>query len=115
MSYTRKRPQPLSAELEYYLQQAKGILGTSKVILEDPALPEVTAIVLELHKMEQPKVRPGAPPPPKVPGIGLKNAVKPLKAYRYVMRNKWVLPVAALAILGLPFVAGYMTGKRRRT
>jgi hypothetical protein len=98
-----------------YLNRATTTLEAAKNILDDPYLPEVTQIVLDLHKLEQPKaLPPGAPAPPKVPGIGLKNVVTPLRAYRYTRQHKWVVPVAALAAIGLPLLFGYALGRRRR-
>lgn len=93
-------------------RSAKGVISTiggtldaAKVILEDPALPEVTYLVLRLNKLEQ---KPGE----TVRGVGLNKVVTPLKVY-VAAREKPILGYAILAgILGLPFLAGYFTGKR---
>lgn len=88
-------------------------VGTVGNIASDPYLPEVTCLVGELSAL-----RHGQTPTPcgktqrGLPGgVGLEDAVTPLRAYVYAKQNPWVFPVAVLAILGVPFLVGYSIGK----
>ena len=113
----------------------KDLLGGANDILSDPALPEVTKLILKLNDLQQAApvkvtvktpAKPGAKPvakpvvkqivkpAAKVPGIGLSNIVLPLKAYVYTQEHSWVIPVAIGAVLAIPFLIGYKVGKRRK-
>lgn len=114
MSYVKRRSlrrtaPTLGATVESYLQRGESVLAAAKQILDDPALPQVTGIVMDLHKLEQ---KPGQP---TTPGIGLKRVVKPFMFYYYTRKNSWVLPVVAIALIGIPFFLGFQVGKRRKT
>lgn len=102
----RSRRQALSGVQET-ISKAKDVLTAANTILNDPALPEVTSIVMELHKMEPPS-KTGKPSP----GIGLRRVVPALKAYRYAAKHKWVLPTVVAGALIVPFFLGYAVGKR---
>jgi hypothetical protein len=96
------------------VDKASPVLSVAKNVLEDPALPEVTSLMLKLHALEQKKPKPGAPPPPPVKGIGLQKAIVPLRLYVSV-RQEPILGYAAVAgILAVPFFAGYLFGRRRK-
>lgn len=96
-------------------QATGGILDTigsaataaSKVI-EDPALPEVTSLVLRLNATNKST---GGRPPAK--GIGLSAAVTPLKGFLYYRQHPWLVPAGVLAILGVVFYSGTRYGKKR--
>lgn len=91
-----------------YVTKGATALSTAKTILDDPALPKVASIVVELHNLEPPG--PGGLP---APGIGLNKLVVPLKAYIYTRRHKWAFPLAVFVGLGVPFLLGYAAGRRR--
>ena len=95
-------------------QQALGvdILGLASQVAQDPCLYEVTELVKRLVALGGHEEALGAVTPTR--GVGLCRAVKPLKVAIYLRQNKWVLPVAGLALVGGIFAAGYFTGKSRR-
>jgi len=88
-------------------------VSAATAIVTDPCLPEVSRLVLRLHALEQAPVKPGAPPPKPTLGIGLCNAIKPLRAVVYVKERPWVLPLGAVAIVGGLVGLGFMLGKAR--
>lgn len=92
----------------------KSFSAASKVI-EDPYLPEVADLVLELHALEQPKAKPGKPPSAPVKGVGLSRVVKPLRFYVGLRRKgSWVVPAILAGTVGLIFATGYLTGRKKR-
>jgi hypothetical protein len=97
-------------DINAYLGKAGAALDSVKVILDDPALPQVTGIVMDLHRLEQPGGKGDS-----IKGIGLKRLVTPLKAYRYTRQHSWALPVAMAAVVALPFAIGYALGKGKRS
>lgn len=134
MSYSLKDPPSLGLAWEdvaqaaaKYLPQAKDYIqkaGTGaqagKAILDDPYFPEVTCHLLRLRAITK-----GQNPGPRCPstvttpqmlrkGIGLQYAAKPLRAVVYTREKPWVVPVAALALVGVPFLVGLKLGKGRR-
>lgn len=80
-----------------------GAIGAATEILRDPALPLIIGDIAKLHDLEQPTS--GA----EVPGIGLRRIVKPLHWYVYSVEHPWVLPVAVVAVLAIPFLIGRAT------
>lgn len=82
------------------------LTSAAKYILEDPALGQIGEMIVELHRLEQRRPTVSQPTPPSTPGIGLQRFVLPLKAYVYVRRNPWVLPVGVAALLAIPFLLG---------
>lgn len=133
MSYhDLKRRQSLGIDAAEALSRAKSLIKAGTNILEDPALPRVTQLILKLNEIEQrkpapkpvpkpapkpgqkPAPKPTAPAKPKVPGIGLSTVVKPLEFYVYTQENSWVIPVAVLGLLAVPFLLGYKVARRRR-
>lgn len=92
------------------------IATAAKSVVEDPCLGQVTAMLLYLHKLEQPVVPVGVPKPPVPPvkGIGLCKAVTPLKAVVWVRERPWVVPLGVLGIVGGLVGVGYVMGKRKR-
>jgi len=93
-----------------YAGKAGSILDSAKVILEDPALPEITGYILELNRLEQKAPKKGGAPS-KTKGVGLKRVIVPLKYYVAYRKNPIVGYIAIAAILGLPFMLGYLLGK----
>jgi len=90
------------------LDTAGQALQAAGKVIEDPALPEVTRLVLRLNAT----TKGGAKVPAK--GIGLSSAVTPLKGFLFYRENPWVVPVGILAVLGAPFYMGYLFGKKRK-
>jgi hypothetical protein len=105
---SRARRQALAGAVAEYAGKVGGVVQATSAILDDPALPKVTGLIMDINAL-QPPAKPGGAKPA---GIGLKYAVAPLKAYKYALQHKWVAPVAALAVLGIPFFIGYSLGKR---
>lgn len=95
--------------------KAAPVLSVAKNVIEDPALPEVTSLMLKLHALEQKTAsKPGAPAPAPVKGIGLSRAVQPLRLY-VAYREQPIIGYAIVAgILAVPFFAGYFVGHRRK-
>lgn len=113
MSYVKKfmavrRPVP-SGDLSDWIAKGAQILQTGTTVLSDPALPQIVGMVAELHAMQPPSAPGGAPGA----GIGLNSIVKPLEAFVYYKKHTWVLPVAVVALIGLPFILGYTLGRPR--
>lgn len=122
----RPRPTQLSGAVDDVAKVAKAVidkaapaLKAAGKVLEDPALPEVSKLVLKLHDIEQrrakPKV-PGQPSKPSAPvkGVGLARVVKPLKIFVEVREKSWILPVAIGVAVLVPFTLGYFVGKGRK-
>lgn len=95
-----------------YLNKAVSALDSAKVILDDPALPEVTSLILKLNKLEQKKPKMGGPPVPVTKGIGLHRVVKPLRLYVKTREQPVLGYVIIAAAVGIPFMLGYLIGKR---
>lgn len=104
-----QRRRALGDTLSDYISKGGTALKTVTTILDDPALPQVATIVMDLHDLE-PKTPAGAPSP----GLGLNKLVMPLKAYRYTRRHWWAMPAAIGVVVGVPFLLGYSMGKGRR-
>jgi hypothetical protein len=93
------------------VDRAMPVLDVAKNVIQDPALPEVTSLMLKLHALEQKSTKPGAPAPAPVKGIGLSRAVKPLRMY-VAVRQEPILGYALVAgILAIPFLAGFGVGR----
>lgn len=97
-------------------------LSTVRVILEDPAFPQVVARINTLHELEAaqakptPAPTPGTGPKPPVPpaaGIGLHRAVPILDAVIYARRNPWAPWAIGAGFLLLVGGIGYRLGRRR--
>ena len=87
-------------------------LSVASNVASDPYFPEVVCRIQQLTAINNHQV-PGAcvATPAGIPGgAGLANAVVPLRAYVFAQENKWVYPMAIIAILGIPFYLGYEMG-----
>lgn len=95
------------------------VLPTVKLVLDDPAFPQVLARIKTLHEIEASK--PSAPSTPGVPapapgapvGIGLNKAVPLLDAVIYTRRNPWAPWVVGGVLLLLIGGVGYRLGRRK--
>ncbi|HZJ67636.1 MAG TPA: hypothetical protein VFD36_29235 [Kofleriaceae bacterium] len=81
-------------------------------VVEDPCLFPVAKIVSRLNDLQQPG-GPSAPGAPRVKGVGLCTAVRPLKVVEFIAERPWVAPVGAFVLLGGLFALGYMAGRSR--
>jgi hypothetical protein len=108
----RPRVTPLAGGVTALVQRGSTAVQAAGSILLDPALPEVTRLVLELRGLT--KAEPTVPGQPAAAGVGLQRVVKPLRLYVYSRKHAWVLPAMVAGILGGPFVLGYLFGKTRR-
>lgn len=109
--YVRHK-QALGIDIQKYIDTAAPALAAVKNVLDDPALPKVTSLVIRLHGAQQAKPTvPGQPTPPKQPGIGLSKIVKPLELYVYSQEHFWVLPAVLGGIIAIPFLLGRYSKK----
>jgi hypothetical protein len=89
-----------------------GVVSTATAvaaIATDPYLPEVTNLVLKLQSLEKGEGARAAGSTGT--GVGLRNVVVPLRLFVKIQEKPWILPVAAIGIVGAIFAAGYFTGK----
>lgn len=114
MSYTRKfrvtkRRKPLLGALG----DLASTLTTALDVASDPYLPEIVCRVGQLKNIDHGEVVQTCLETPDdiAGGVGLRNAIYPLRAYVYAQQNKWVYPLAVAAILGIPMWIGYELGK----
>jgi hypothetical protein len=118
MSYLNKRygsRRALGSTIDDVLNNVVGATGSALDIASDPYLPEVVCRLAQLKQIESGgAVATCTDTADNLPGgVGLRNAVGPLRAYVYAQQNKWVYPVALAAIIGLPMWIGYELGKGR--
>jgi hypothetical protein len=100
--------------LEEILTTAMKGAATALDVAGDPYLPEVLCRVAQLKQIEATGATPTActSTASGLPGgIGLRNAVTPLRAYVYAQQHKWVYPIALLAVVGIPMWIGYELGR----
>lgn len=89
-------------------------IATAADVATDPYLPEVICRIQQLKQIDHGEpVMTCAETPEGVQmaGVGLRNAMVPLRAYVYAQQNTWVYPLAILAVLGLPLWLGYELGR----
>ena len=98
------------------LETAGPALEAAIQLLEDPYLPEVTCNVLRLSKVEQGK--PVGAPCPVGPrgqrkGIGLRYAIKPLRAAVWVRLNPLLATALGISVVGSLIGIGVIIGKAK--
>lgn len=98
------------------LSDVKNALVTGKALLEDPALPEVTRLVLRLRAISGGGAQPIKPGQTAAAGrgIGLRYVVTPLKLVVAARENPMVGVAILGTILAVPFFAGYLVGRSSR-
>jgi hypothetical protein len=103
--YLRRRP-PAMGDLT-------SVLSTAADVASDPYLPEVICHIQQLKNIDrnEPVTACAETPDGVVGGVGLRNAMVPLRAYVYAQQNVWVYPLALAVILGVPLLLGYELGK----
>jgi hypothetical protein len=93
------------------------VLPAATAVATDPCLGQVATLVRRLHDLEQPRrTASGAPvaPAPPTKGIGLCQAVTPLRAVVYIKERPWILPVGAICLIGGLMGLGYVLGATRK-
>jgi hypothetical protein len=113
---TRRRPAPMGGLLDTaskYINQGADIIKTGTTVLNDPALPQIIGMVVELNSLEK-KAASSPSSGSTGQGIGLRKVVKPLELFVFYRKNEWILPVAIGGLIGLPFLLGYVVGKPGR-
>ena len=88
-------------------------------VVDDPYLPETACRVNQIydarHKyLVTPCTETPKPAPGQVSGIGLGRAMPILRFAAYAEANKWVYPATAAAVIGIPFLVGYLAGRKQR-
>lgn len=121
MSYLSRKTKakPLSmgdavSAISNALQTVTGAIGTAASVVADPYLSETVCHVQQLAEHEKTGRIVTACAPTRdglTGGVGLRKVVKPLRAYVYAEQNPWVYPAAAAAVIGVPFLLGYLMGK----
>lgn len=95
------------------------VLPTVRLVVDDPAFPQVIARIQTLREIEAAqaaKPRPGVPgvPAPVPTGIGLQRALPFLDAAIYARRNPWAPWLIGAGVVLLIGGAGYRLGRRAR-
>lgn len=82
-------------------------------VLNDPYATEVACHIQQLSQIKAGQVVQNCVEVPSgVPGgVGLDNVAIALRYYVYAEQNPWVIPLAAIGIIGLPFLIGYYLGE----
>lgn len=80
------------------------IFGAGANALADPCIGQVTALLTELHSLQ-----PGSGGS-SGPGVGMCSAVMPLQLFVATQKSPWILPVAAIGIVGGLIGIGWMLG-----
>ncbi len=90
-----------------------GTINTAVDVASDPYLGEVMCRIGQLKNIDhnEPVAVCADTPPGVNGGVGLHNAIVPLRAYVYAQQNTWVYPLAVAVLLGLPLFIGYEFGR----
>lgn len=90
-----------------------GSINTVIDVASDPYLPEVMCRIQQLKNIDhnEPVAVCGVTPDGVNGGVGLHNAMGPLRAYVYAQQNTWVYPLAVAVIIGVPLFIGYEFGR----
>lgn len=115
------RPRPLSlgaddltSKLEEYLKTALSVSGQATAVLSDPYLSEAACYVSQLSAIENKTPMPVCQrlPPGRTGGIGLRKVLPAMRGYVFAEQHPLVKPLAVAAVLGVPFLLGYLAGRR---
>jgi hypothetical protein len=111
MSYHRKRSGRVA--MGDLLSSVESVAQTIGNVGSDPYLPEVICRVNQLHAINGGQAVPACAvtPPGLTGGVGMGRAMPVLRGYVFAEQNRWVYPVAIGAIVGVPFLLGYLFGK----
>lgn len=97
----------ISKGVSFVENTAAPAVRAASYVLEDPALPQVAGILINLHGIEVTRSGPAAK------GVGLSGLVTPLAVYAETRKNPLLVPLAVGLIIGLPFFLGYALGGSR--
>lgn len=115
--YARRRSPPVAmGDLASAIANIGGAIGTVTDLATDPYLPETVCRIGQVSSIHKGQ-KPGAcvTTHPNLPGgVGLRKMIVPLRAYAYAEAHPWTYAVAALGIIGLPFLLGYRMGQGRK-
>lgn len=103
-----------------YGTQISKLVAPAKAILDDPALPEVVSLVMELKALRAAKRQKGlgslgdsAWGGSSLGDIGLKDIVGPLRYYVGIKKQPALGYLTAATLFAIPFAIGYLVGKRK--
>lgn len=119
MSYYRKSPAKAPSalgDLASTITNIASAVGVATDLANDPYLPETVCRVGQLKAINN-RQRPGAcvrTADNLSGGVGLRKLIKPLRGYVYAEQHKWVYAATVAAVIGVPFLFGYMAGKGGR-
>lgn len=95
------------------LGKASPTLGVAAKVATDPYFPELTCHLIRLSNVSDglapgvcARTRPGLRG-----GIGLEDAILPVRAFVAHKQRPWLLPAIAVVLLGGTFAIGYLAGK----
>jgi len=82
-------------------------------VTADPYFPEVVCHVQQLQQIERGQEPQECPESPDglMGGVGLRSAMPGLRAYVEVKKHPWLLPVAIVGVLAIPFLLGVRYGR----
>lgn len=88
-------------------------LATAADVASDPYLPEVICHIQQLKQIEHGEPVSVCAETQEVigAGVGLRNAMVPLRAYVYAQQNPWAYIVGLAVVIGVPMWIGYELGK----
>jgi hypothetical protein len=111
LTYRKRYGRPMRPQLA--MGDLASSIGTAIDVASDPYLPEVLCHVQQLKQIDHGEAVAVCADTPDgvIGGVGLRNAIGPLRAYVYAQQNKWVYPLAVLAVLGIPLWVGFELGR----
>jgi hypothetical protein len=109
MSYT-KRPRP--SALSGIVSTVTDIVVTAAQVAQDPYFPEIVCRVGQIAAASNNRPPGVCSTTPSVQsGLGLARVMPPLRAYAYAEAHPWVYPLGIAAVVGIPFLLGYLVAK----
>lgn len=102
-------PQPMGGILDTII----GDVSTGAAVVSDPYFGEVMCRVGQLKAV---RANQSPPPCPSTPlglpgGVGLGKLILPLRGFVLAEQYPILYPIAAFALIGLPFLIGYQWGR----
>lgn len=96
--------------------EVTGALSSMARAITDPYLPETICRAKQIYALRTgagaipacPKTKPNLPG-----GIGLRKAIVPIRGFSYAEQHRWVYPASVAVVLGVPFLLGYLIGRKR--
>lgn len=82
-------------------------------VITDPYTPEILCRAKQIVAIHKGQVVPVCQPTPDVPdSFGLGKFMPLARGIVYAEQNTWVYPVAIAVAVGVPFLLGYLVGKK---